>query len=112
MVILDLGFVLEHRMEIINLTVSYYSIVFVVTFIVLSALESYKGQTLGKYLMRIRVVKTTSLKVSPMEAVIRNVGKIFLLPIDLIHGLVIYRRRGFLRFFDYYTQTRIERVYT
>jgi hypothetical protein len=45
------------------------------------------------------------------EAMIRNIGKVFLLPVDVILGLILYRKRGFLRFFDYYTQTKVEKVY-
>lgn len=108
LLVLDVGYFVTHTMEIAYATVSHYSHVFFAVFIVLAALESYRGQTLGKYLMKIRVVKTSGMKISPMESVIRNLGKVFLLPIDLILGILIYRKKGFLRFFDYYTQATVE----
>lgn len=108
LVTLDVSYFVEHSMEIATQAVSHYSHVFLVVFIVWAALEAYKGQTLGKYLLKIRVVKTSGMKMSLMESVIRNLGKVFLLPIDIALGLLHYRKKGFLRFFDYYTQTIVE----
>lgn len=107
----DVTYFTEHFIEVARITVSHYSHVFFAVFIVFTALEAYKGQTLGKYLLKIRVVKTSGLKISMTEAMIRNIGKVFLLPVDVILGLILYRKRGFLRFFDYYTQTKVEKVY-
>ena len=74
-------------------------------------MEAYKGQTPGKYLMKIRVVKKGGLRLGIVESGIRNAGKIFLLPLDLIIGIIFFRKRGYIRFFDYYTDSVVERVF-
>ncbi len=88
-----------------------YSHVFFAMFIFMTLLESYKGQTLGKFIMGIRVVKSNGRKLSLTESGIRNAGKIFMLPLDLLIGLIAYYRRGYLRFFDYYIDCTIEKIY-
>ncbi|MBI2185226.1 MAG: RDD family protein [Thaumarchaeota archaeon] len=91
-------------------TISGYSSVFFASYIVFALLEAYKGQTLGKFLLGIRVLKINGRKVTLMDSAVRNLGKVFLLPLDIILGLAGYRSKGYLRFFDYYTQSKIERV--
>ena len=96
-------------------TIASYSHIFFAAYIIFTVLEAYKGQTLGKYLFKIRVVK---VRVSPdvrgrmslMDSAVRNIGKVFLLPLDLLIGLIFYSRRGYLRFFDFYTRSTVERV--
>jgi uncharacterized RDD family membrane protein YckC len=90
--------------------VGIYSHVFFAVYIFLTLLEAYKGQTPGKYLFRIRVVKIGGLKLGLIESAIRNAGKVFLLPLDLIVGVLLFSRKGFIRFFDYYTDTIVEKV--
>lgn len=90
--------------------ISYYSHIFFAIYIFVTLLEAYKGQTPGKYLMGIRVVKVGGQRVGIVESGIRNAGKVFLLPLDILIGILFYRRRGFLRFFDYYTDVMVERV--
>jgi uncharacterized RDD family membrane protein YckC len=87
----------------------YAHILFAVV-IYFTLLEAYKGQTPGKYLLGIRVVKVGGLKMGLLESGIRNMGKVFLLPLDLLVGIIFYRKRGYLRFFDYYTEVTVERV--
>ena len=90
--------------------ISYYSHIFFAIYIFVTLLEAYKGQTPGKYIMGIRVVKVGGLRVGIVESGIRNAGKVFLLPLDILIGIIFYRRRGFIRFFDYYTDVYVERV--
>ncbi len=73
-------------------------------------MEAYNGQTIGKYIMRIRVVKSSGDKINILESAIRNIGKVFLLPLDIIAGVLFYSKKGYFKFFDYYTQTTVERV--
>ncbi len=73
-------------------------------------MEAYNGQTIGKYLMRIRVVKTNGDKITLLESAVRNIGKVFLLPLDILIGVLFYRKKGYIKFMDYYTQTTVERV--
>jgi len=86
-----------------------YSNVFFASYIFLTLMEAYKGQTPGKHLLGLRVVKIDGSKPSLVEAGIRNAGKIFLLPVDLLLGLALYRKKGFIRFTEYYTGTIVVR---
>lgn len=91
-------------------TVSVYAHIFFAVFITLTVLDSYKGQTLGKYLLGIRVVTTSNRRLELVEAAVRNIGKVFLLPLDLSIGIIFHSRLGYIKFFDYYTNSKIERV--
>lgn len=90
-------------------TVELYAHIFFAILIFVTFLEAYRGQSLGKYIIGIRVVKVGGRKIGLIESGIRNAGKIFLLPLDLIVGL-FYIKRGYLRFFDYFTDTTVEKV--
>lgn len=96
--------------EVAYRIVAVYSHIFFAVYIFLTLLEAYKGQTPGKFLMKIRIVKIGGLKIGLIESGIRNAGKVFLLPLDLIIGVIFYRKKGFLRFFDYYTDIYTEMV--
>jgi uncharacterized RDD family membrane protein YckC len=69
-------------------------------------LEGYGGQTVGKYLLMIKAVSITSKGLSYDAAAVRNFGKCFLLPIDLLIGLRLDDKR-FIRFFDKYSGTTV-----
>ena len=68
-------------------------------------LEGFNGQTLGKRMMGLKVVRTDGKKMSYDHAAIRNFGKAFLLPFDLLVGLKHERR--FLRYFDKFAGTTV-----
>lgn len=96
-------------------TIASYSHLFFAAYIIFTILEAYKGQTLGKFLFKIRVVKVRMAtdsrgRISLMDSAVRNIGKVFLLPLDILLGVIFYSRRGYLRFFDYYTRTTVEHV--
>jgi uncharacterized RDD family membrane protein YckC len=80
------------------------------TYIALVLMEAYSGQTIGKHIMKIRVVKTSGGKITLMESAVRNIGKVFFLPLDLLAGILFYRKKGFIKFSDYYTDTKVEKV--
>lgn len=106
-------FHLEHLVEArgaVFRLVEVYAHVFFAVYIFLTILEAYKGQTPGKYLLGIRVVKASGGRISLLESAIRNAGKVFLLPLDLLVGVIAYSRRGYIRFFDYYTEATVELV--
>ncbi len=81
--------------------------IFALTFIVFVAMEAYNGQTLGKLALGIRVVKENGRKPNLMECVLRNVAKVYFLPLDFLLGVLFYRRKGYLRFSDYFTKVRV-----
>ena len=92
-----------HIVIYLQLTLQFAYISFVL-------METYKGQTIGKYVMKIRVVKKNGNKVTILESAIRNIGKVFFLPLDIILGLLFYRKKGYVKFLDYYTETVVEKV--
>lgn len=83
-----------------------YSQLIMVSYLIFTILEGYKGQTLGKYAVRIRVVKETGERLRFLEVAVRNIGKVFLLPIDLAIGL-FYFKKGYIKFFDYYVNAKV-----
>lgn len=72
----------------------------------LTLFEGFSGQSLGKILLRIKVVRIDGEKISYADAAIRNFGKIFLLPVDLVLGLRLKDKR-YLRFFEKFTKTTV-----
>ncbi len=65
----------------------------------LTLLEGFSGQSLGKLAMRLKVVRVDGKPMSYDNAAIRNLGKCFLLPLDLLAGNLLKNKR-FLRYFD------------
>jgi len=72
----------------------------------LTMFERFRGQTLGKKLMRIKVLRTDGKNPSNDQAAIRNFTKVFLLPFDLALGLRQKDNR-FLRISDRYVGTTV-----
>lgn len=96
--------------DLVVRTIEVYSHVIFAIYIMITLLESFKGQTLGKYVFKIRVIKINGEKLGLTESGIRNSGKIFLLPLDLFIGLLFLRKKGYLRFFDYFTEVKTEKI--
>ena len=69
-------------------------------------LEGFNGQSLGKRLVGLKVVRTDGKKVSYDHAAIRNFGKAFLLPLDLIVGFRL-KNPEFTRYFDKFAGTTV-----
>ena len=67
-------------------------------------LEGFNGQTLGKRIVGLKVVKIDGKKVSYDHTAVRNFGKAFLLPFDLLVGL---KHEKFLRYFDKFAGTTV-----
>jgi uncharacterized RDD family membrane protein YckC len=88
----------------------YLQIVLLLAYVYFVIMETYSGQTIGKYVMKIRVLKTNGDKVNVIECAIRNMGKVFFLPLDVLAGVLLYRKKGYIKFFDYYTKTTVEKV--
>ena len=69
-------------------------------------LEGFAGQTVGKSMFLIKVVNVNGQKVTYEAAAVRNFGKCFLLPVDLLMGLRLKDER-FIKFFDKYSRTTV-----
>jgi uncharacterized RDD family membrane protein YckC/DNA-binding transcriptional ArsR family regulator len=69
-------------------------------------LEGFNGQSLGKRLLGLKAVKTDGKNMSYDHAAIRNFGKAFLLPLDIIVGLQL-KNPEFIRYFDKFAGTTV-----
>jgi len=69
-------------------------------------LEGFAGQSLGKRIMGLKVVKIDGKKLFYDDAGVRNFGKAFLLPFDLLVGLRLQDER-FIRYFDKFAGTTV-----
>ncbi len=67
-------------------------------------LEGFNGQTIGKRLVGLKVVRVDGKKLNYEHAAVRNFGKAFLLPVDL---LVEIREPNVLRYFDKFAGTTV-----
>ncbi len=70
-------------------------------------LEGFNGQSLGKRILGLKVVRTDGKKMSYDHAAVRNFGKVLpLLPFDLLFGWRI-KNQAFLRYFDKFAGTTV-----
>jgi uncharacterized RDD family membrane protein YckC len=69
-------------------------------------LEGFNGQSLGKRVAGLKAVRTDGKKLSYDHAAIRNFGKAFLLPFDVIVGLRL-KNKEFMRYFDKFAGTTV-----
>jgi len=69
-------------------------------------LEGFNGQSLGKRLTGLKAVRTDGKKLSYDHAAIRNFGKAFLLPFDILVGLRL-KNKEFIRYFDKFAGTTV-----
>jgi uncharacterized RDD family membrane protein YckC len=72
-------------------------------------LEGYGGQTIGKSMLMLKTVSVTGKKMGYDAAAVRNFGKCFLLPIDLLIGTRLKDER-FIKFFDKYSGTTVLQI--
>jgi uncharacterized RDD family membrane protein YckC/DNA-binding HxlR family transcriptional regulator len=71
-------------------------------------LEGFNGQSIGKRVLGLKVVRTDGKKMSYDHAAIRNFGKILvLLPFDLLIGMWRIKDNTFMRYFDKFAGTTV-----
>ncbi len=70
-------------------------------------LEGFNGQSIGKRIIGLKVVRTDGKKMSYDHAAVRNFGKVLpLLPFDLVYGWRI-KNSAFMRYFDKFAGTTV-----
>jgi uncharacterized RDD family membrane protein YckC len=69
-------------------------------------LEGFNGQTIGKRILCLKAVKTDGKNLSYDHAAIRNFGKAFLIPFDILIGLRL-KNPEFIRYFDKFAGTTV-----
>ena len=72
-------------------------------------LEGFAGQTIGKTFFNLKVMSVIGKKLTYDMVAVRNFGKCFLLPIDLLIGLRLKDER-FIKFFDKFSGTTVIRL--
>ncbi len=77
-----------------------------ILWIYFTLLEGFAGQSLGKRIIGIKVVRVDGKKLFYDHAAVRNFGKVFLLPFDLFIGLRL-KDEKFLRYFDKFAGTTV-----
>jgi uncharacterized RDD family membrane protein YckC/DNA-binding transcriptional ArsR family regulator len=86
----------------------YYNFVFflVLLWVYLTLLEGFAGQSLGDRAVGLRVVMIDGKKLSYDHAAVRNFGKVFLLPLDLVLGIRLKDKR-YLRYFEKFSGSTV-----
>lgn len=72
-------------------------------------MEGTYGQSIGKMIMKIKVVKSNEGSINLAQAAFESLGKAFLLPIDCILGWVLYPKKK-QRIFNYISETIVVRL--
>jgi uncharacterized RDD family membrane protein YckC/DNA-binding transcriptional ArsR family regulator len=78
----------------------------VLLWIYFTLLEGFAGQSLGKRIVGLTVVRVDGKRLFYDSAAVRNFGKVFLLPFDLLIGLRLKDER-FVRYFDKFAGTTV-----
>lgn len=66
----------------------------VLLFVYWTALEGYRGQSLGKMFMNIIVTGPAGESIGFRDSAIESFGKAFLLPLDCLAGWIVFRSSG------------------
>lgn len=90
-------------MNFLGISVSF-SLTNAVSFLYWTFMEGVYGQSLGKMALKIKVVRADDKPMDIVTAAIESLGKAFLLPIDLILGLILYPQKQ-QRLFNYISNT-------
>lgn len=107
LVVFAIGYWISYtHLDPVSITLFLHSI-FALTFAAFVVMEAYHGQTLGKFALGIRAIKENGRKPNLMECIIRNVAKVYFLPLDMLLGVLLYRNKGYLRFSDYFTKVMV-----
>lgn len=76
----------------------------IVSFLYWTFMEGLYGQSIGKMALKIKVVRVDDKPMDITTAAIESIGKAFILPIDLILGLILYPQKQ-QRLFNYISNT-------
>jgi uncharacterized RDD family membrane protein YckC/DNA-binding transcriptional ArsR family regulator len=88
----------------VDINVIFFVIVF---WVYCTLLEGFAGQTVGKRIIGLVVVRVDSKRLSYDQAAVRNLGKIFLvLPFDILIGRRL-RDKRYARYFDKFAGTTV-----
>ncbi len=90
--------------SLLDINLIFFSLI--IFWIYFTLLEGFAGQSLGKRVIGLRVVRVDGKKLFYDYAAVRNFGKVFLLPFDLLIGLRLKDER-YIRYFDKFAGTTV-----
>ena len=90
--------------------IPFFNLNSVVLFLYWMLMEGSSGQSVGKMVMRLKVVHVDGTQVNLGNAAVESVGKAFLLPLDCLLGWILYPRSR-QRLFNHISRTIVVRLY-
>jgi len=93
------------------ITLPFLSIGFndVTLFLYWTIMEGIFGQSLGKMIMKLKIVQTNGERITMLQAAVESLGKAFLLPIDCLIGWILYSNKK-QRLFNFLSETVVIKV--
>jgi len=77
------------------------------SFLYWTFLEGVTGQSIGKMVLGLKVTKPNGEPISIVQSAIQSIGKAFLLPIDFLIGIILYKEE---RLFNRLSDTIVIRL--
>ena len=81
----------------------------VVYFLYWTTMEGIYGQSIGKMMMKLKIVRLNGGRADMLQAAVESIGKAFLLPLDCLIGWILYPGKK-QRFFNYISETIVIRT--
>jgi len=97
------------RVSIITLPFLSIEIDDITLFLYWTILEGIFGQSLGKMIMKLKIVQTNGERITMLQAAVESLGKAFLLPIDCLIGWILYSNKK-QRLFNFLSETIVIKV--
>jgi len=97
----------QWRLDVFFSDVTRNLLFLILFWIYLTLLEGFAGQSLGKLILGIKVVTVDGKKPFYDHVAVRNLGKVFLLPVDLLVGYLKLKDARFMRYFDKFAGTTV-----
>jgi len=98
------------RVSIITLPSLSIEIDGITLFLYWTILEGIFGQSLGKMIMKLKIVQTNGERITMLQAAVESLGKAFLLPIDCLIGWILYSNKK-QRLFNFLSETVVIKVH-
>jgi uncharacterized RDD family membrane protein YckC len=84
--------------------VPFFNVGGVIYFLYWMLMDGAYGQSLGKMIMHLKVTRLDGAPINMGQAALESAGKAFLLPLDVLIGVIFYPRRR-QRIFSYLAET-------
>ena len=81
----------------------------VICFLYWTVMEGIYGQSIGKMIMRLKIVQLNGEHVNLLQAAVESLGKAFLLPLDCLIGWLLYPNKK-QRLFNHVSETIVIKI--